>query len=175
MHRHRRQLTGRLESCWQDHAPWADSPTHPITKHVISKMRPQLHYRSQTRGRNIAIQLWLAHKWLWNVLWVERGIARRLKTWWASLASAVCVMWTAGNGITFVLGREDNPVTPDNSLAMNRNRPCQATSASVFSCTPPTTHSPNHSLPFPHVRHLRRLLHRRPSVACVLHWFGSFY
>ncbi len=49
-------------------------------------------------------------------------------------------MWTAGNGITFVEGREDNTVTLDNSLAMNRNRPCQAISTSVFSCTPPPTH-----------------------------------
>lgn len=60
-----------------------------------------------------------------------------------------CVMWTAGNGITFAEGMEDNTVTLDNSLAMNKNRPCQAVSASVLGCTPPRTQPTNRSLPFP--------------------------
>lgn len=67
-----------------------------------------------------------------------------------------CVMRTAGNGITFAEGREDNAVTPDHSLAANRTRPCQAVSASAFCCTTLPTHSTNHPLPFPPVHQPRR-------------------
>ena len=138
MHRHRKQLTGRLESCWQDHAPWADSSTHPITRHVISKMQPQPYYRSQTRGEILGSSPGFTQKWLLNTVWIERRVCTCFKKrpdehpWLQRLWLIHCVMWTAGNGITFVEGREDNTVTLDNGLAMNRNRPCQAVSASAF-------------------------------------------
>lgn len=85
-----------------------------------------------------------------------------------------CVTRTAGNGITFAEGREDNPVTPDHSLAANRTRPCQAVSASAFCCTTTPTHSTNHPLPFPHVHQPRRLRHEKVLVcsACTAHRFG---
>lgn len=87
-----------------------------------------------------------------------------------------CVMKTAGNGITFAEGKEDNAVTPDHSLAANRTRPCQAVSASAFCCTTPPTHSTNHPLPFPPVDQQRRLRHEKvfACAACTAHRFGRF-
>lgn len=96
---------------------------------------------------------------------------------WLQLRQLIhCVMRTAGNGITFAEGREDNAVTPDHSLAANRTRPCQAVSASAFCCTTPPTHSTNHTLPFPHVHHPRQLRHEKVLVcaACTAHRFGRF-
>lgn len=103
--------------------------------------------RSHTIGHkqegNIEIKGWFTHKWLSNVVWIEHTVVilwdwpdEQLQLFWLWLIHSV--MWTAGNGITFVKGREDNTVTLDNSLAMNRNRPCQAISASVFSRTQTT-------------------------------------
>lgn len=183
MHRHRKQLTGRLESCWQDHAPWADSPTHPITKHVISKMQPQLRYRSQTNGGNIAIQLWLAHKWLSNVLWIERRIVRMLKTDLMSISGFSnclihCVMWTAGNGITFVEGREDNTVTPDNSLATERKQTLSGHLSISFQLQTTNNILYQSFFAFCSRPSLKKASSwwspPRVCVACMLHWFGRF-
>lgn len=90
MHRHRKQLTGRLESCWQDHAPWADSPTHPITKHVISKMQPQPHYRSQTMGEILGSNADLPINDSWTRYGLSAGLVRALRlTRRASRAPAI--------------------------------------------------------------------------------------
>lgn len=176
MHRHRKQLRGRLESRWQDHAPWADNPTQPITKHVIWKTQPQLHQRSQTRGGKLwrcpprSAETWLQRGFVGTVLGPGEGL-------WLQLWRLIhCVMRTPGNGITFAEGKEDNAVTPDHSLAANRTRPCQAVSASAFCCTTAPTHSTNHPLPFPPVHQPRWLHHEKVSVcaARTAQRFGRF-
>lgn len=147
----------------------------------FSNMQPQLHYRLQTRGGILSFDSELPIKGsriryglsAGLYVYLRLDLMRRLglKRRWL----IHCVMWTAGNGITFAEGREDNTVTPDNSLAMNRNRPCQAISASVFGRTPPPpTHSTNHSLPFPHIHQLRQLLPDKALACGMLHWFGRF-
>lgn len=99
--------------------------------------------RNLTIGRKQGGEYWdptlvlpINDSWTWYGS--SAGFVRALRNdlmsihWLQRLWLIHCVMWTAGNGITFVEGREDNTVTLDNGLAMNRNRPCQAVSASVF-------------------------------------------
>lgn len=164
MHRHRKQLGGRLESCWQDRAPRADSPTRPITEHVIWKTQPQLHQRSQNRklpGSTSAVnvprkrraRIFHGRPLFGAPTRVSRLQLRRL---------IHCVTRTAGNGVTFAEGRDDEAVTPDHGLwQWNRTRPCQAASASASCCTTPPTHSTNHPLPFPPPVHQPGRLARR--------------
>lgn len=82
-------------------------------------------------------------------------------------------MWTAGNGITFAEGREDNTVTLDNGLPANRNRPCQAVSTSLLSCTTQTnTNLPPHHHHFFPFHHMRRLLFSTRPPACRWHTYA---
>lgn len=113
--------------------------------------------------------------------WIEPGLVGAVlgpdeALWLQQWRLIHCVMRTAGNGITFAEGKEDNAVTPDHSLAASRTRPCQAVSASAFCCTTLPTHSTNHPLPFPPVHQPRRLRHEKAfaCAACTAHRFGRF-
>lgn len=158
MHRHRKQLRGRLESCWQDRAPRADSPTRPITEHVIWKTQPQLHQRSQNQKLPGSTSVNVPRKRRWGG-GLSADFSRATPFWDPTRVSGFSFggsfivsrgLRTAGNGVTFAEGRDDEAVTPDHGLwQQNRTRPCQAASASASCCTTPPTHSTNHPLPFP--------------------------
>lgn len=126
MHR----LRGRLESCWQDHAPRADNPTHPITKHVIWKTQPQLQQKVPKQGRKT---MEIHPSFTGTVSgFVGAVLLGQDEGLWLQLWRLIhCVMRTAGNGVTFAEGREDNAVTPDHSLPASTSGPCQAVSASA--------------------------------------------
>lgn len=108
------------------------------------------------------------------MLWIERRIVRMLKTDLMSVSGfSNCVSFIVSCGLLAMaqpLLREGKTTRSlqITVLQQNGNRPCQAISASVFSCTPPTTYSTNHSLPFPRVHHVRRLpLDEAPLCVCV--------